>query len=126
MPSFSNKSWEKLSTVDEDLQKVFLEVVKTFDCTILEGKRSLARQQWLVDQGKSKTLNSKHLDGKAVDAAPYPIDWHDTERFYYFAGFVRGVAHSMGVPLRLGADWDGDGEVKDHDFKDLVHFELLR
>ena len=124
MPNFSHKSWEKLASVDERLQRVFLEVVKTFDCTILEGKRSQERQQWLYDQGKSKTLNSKHLDGKAVDAAPYPIDWHDLERFYYFAGFVRGVAYSMGIPLRLGADWDMDGEVKDHDFKDLVHFEL--
>ena len=56
------------------------------DVTIIEGLRTEARQAELVAQGKSKTKYSKHLEGKAVDLAPYPIDWEDRERFTYFAG----------------------------------------
>ncbi len=44
-------------------------------------------------------------------------------RFYYFAGFVMGTAAAMGVRLRWGGDWDGDTELDDQKFRDLVHFE---
>jgi len=31
----------------------------------------------------------------------------------------------MGVDLRWGGDWDGDTEVRDNGFDDLVHFEIV-
>ena len=61
---------------------------------------------------------------RAVDVAPYPIDWNDTERFGRFAGFVLGMAAAMGIPLRWGGDWDRDNDTHDQKFNDLVHFEL--
>jgi len=125
MPSFSHSSWEKLAAVHEDLQKVFIKVVETFDCTILEGLRTPERQAQLVAENKSKTLHSKHLTGRAVDVAPYPIDFHDTERFYLFAGYVLGVAQMLGIRLRWGGDWDSDWNVQEETFKDLVHWELV-
>ena len=124
MPSFSKQSLARLNSTDERLVKVFTEVVKYFDCTILEGKRTVDRQKMLVEQGKSKTMNSKHLTGKAVDVAPYPIDWNDRERFTYFAGHVMGIASKMGIKLRWGGDWDRDTQVKDNSFDDLPHFEI--
>ena len=124
MPSFSKKSQARLDSTDERLVKVFTEVVKHFDCTILEGKRTVDRQKMLVEQGKSKTMNSKHLVGKAVDVAPYPIDWNDRERFTYFAGYVMGIAAKMGIKLRWGGDWDRDTQLKDNNFDDLPHFEI--
>ena len=124
MPSFSSKSLARLNSTDERLVRVFTEVVKHFDCTILEGKRTVDRQKMLVEQGKSKTMNSKHLTGKAVDVAPYPIDWNDRERFTYFAGYVMGIAAKMGIKLRWGGDWDRDTQVKDNNFDDLPHFEI--
>ena len=124
MPSFSKQSLARLNTTDERLVKVFTEVVKHFDCTILEGKRTVDRQKMLVEQGKSKTMNSKHLVGKAVDVAPYPIDWNDRERFTYFAGYVMGIAAKMGIKLRWGGDWDRDTQLKDNNFDDLPHFEI--
>jgi peptidoglycan L-alanyl-D-glutamate endopeptidase CwlK len=60
----------------------------------------------------------------AVDVAPYPIDWSDLKRFYNFVGFVRGVASQMNIPIRVGADWDGDFHWKDQKFHDLPHFEI--
>tara|TARA_S200002703_G_C3699622_1_gene214857 strand:+ start:226 stop:624 length:399 start_codon:yes stop_codon:yes gene_type:complete len=125
MAKFSKKSLERLESCDDRLFVIFTHVIKHFDCTILEGKRSRERQAELVAQGKSKTLESKHIEGKAVDVAPYPIDWEDRERFHYFAGYVMATAQQMGVNLRWGGDWDRDTEVKDNSFDDLVHFEIV-
>lgn len=129
MPKFSKKSKSKLATCHPDLQRVFNEVIKHVDCTIIEGVRTQEKQEEYVRSGKSKTMKSKHIeqnDGTswAVDCIAYPIDWDNWQRNYLFAGYVKGVAKSMGVELRLGADWDGDFDTKDQSFHDLPHFEL--
>ena len=62
---------------------------------------------------------------RAVDVAPYPIDWNDRERFHLFAGFVLGIAYSMDISLRWGGDWNQNFEVDDNQFDDFPHFELI-
>ena len=128
MPRFGSRSRSKLETCHEDLQKVFNEVIKHFDCTILEGTRPKELQDEYYRTGKSKVKypNSKHNSSpsRAVDVAPYPIKWQDTDRFYFFAGYVKGIASQMGIELRWGGDWDSDTEVGDQTFMDLPHFEL--
>jgi len=128
MPRFSKKSLSKLETCDKRIQDLFLRVVKKFDCTIIEGHRSKDRQNKLFDEGKSKLKypKGKHnaIPSKAVDVAPYPIDWNDRERFTYFAGYVLGIAYEMGLKIRWGGDWDMDTQVKDNNFDDLPHFEI--
>ena len=64
------------------------------------------------------------LPSKAVDVAPYPIDWEDREGFILFAGYVLGVASQLGLNIRWGGDWDGDFDLSDNEFDDLVHFEM--
>ena len=39
-------------------------------------------------------------------------------------GMIRGIALQLNVPVRWGGDWDGDGEIKDNSFDDLVHIEI--
>ena len=94
------------------------------DVTIIEGLRSQERQNELMAKGASKTKYSKHIEGKAVDLAPYPINWDDRERFHYMGGMLRGIAKNMKVSIRWGGDWDSDGEIADNSFDDLVHVEL--
>jgi len=130
MPAFSKSSTEKLKTCHPDLQRIFCEVIKRHDCSITFGVRTNLEQQKLFDDGKSKTLDSKHLEQQdgfshAVDVAPYPIDWGDTKRFYWFAGIVIATAESMDIELRWGGDWDSDGDLNDQSFNDLVHFETV-
>jgi hypothetical protein len=125
MPRFGKRSKGNMKGVDSKLQNVFNEVVKEFDCAIIEGLRSQERQNELVAQGKSKTKFGKHVQGKAMDVAPYPIDWADRDRFHYFGGYVKGIAKSLNLRVRWGGDWDGDFETKDNIFDDLCHFELL-
>ena len=126
MPNFGRISKARLATCHPDIQKLFNEVIKHFDCVIIEGNRDPARQQQLVEEGKSRTLNSKHLHNPslAVDVAPYPVNWSDTNRMRYFAGVVQGVALQMGIKIRWGGDWNQDTEVSDNTFNDLVHYEL--
>lgn len=128
MPKYSSRSKSRLATCDPKLQKLFNEVIKHWDCTILEGMRDEETQNEYFRTGRSKLKfpSSKHNSSpsRAVDAAPYPIDWQDIERFRAFGGFVLGVAAALGIKIRWGGDWDGDRSFKDQSFNDLPHFEL--
>jgi hypothetical protein len=124
MFKFGKRSKERLKGVNPKLVNVLNELIKIMDVTIIEGLRTETRQNELLAQGKSKTKYSKHLEGKAVDLAPYPIDWEDRERFHYMGGMIRGIGKQQGVDIRWGGDWDSDGEIKDNSFDDLVHVEI--
>ena len=124
MPRFGKRSKQRLKGVDTKLVNVLNELVKIMDVTIIEGLRSQERQDELVAKGASTTKYSKHIQGKAVDLAPYPIDWEDRERFHYMGGMVRGIGQQLNVNIRWGGDWDSDGEIKDNNFDDLVHVEI--
>lgn len=131
MPSFSRRSLNRLRTCDQRLQRVFAEVVLHRDCTIVEGHRGQLRQDRAFEEGRSKLRwpNGRHnrFPSLAVDAAPWidgRIPWDDRLAFVRFAGFVEGVAATMGVRLRWGGDWDGDRDQRDQSFNDLVHFEV--
>lgn len=128
MPSFSQTSKDRLATCDARLQRVFNEVIKHFDCTILEGHRNKEKQDAAFASGNSKLKwpngNHNSMPSKAVDVAPFPVDWNDSKRFYYFAGFVMATAKAMGIKLRFGGDWDRDTQLKDNKFNDLVHWEI--
>ncbi len=133
MPSFSKKSAKKLSTCDPRIQRVLNEVIKYWDCTILEGTRDKGTQDEYFRTGRSKVKypNSKHnsVPSKAIEVAPYHsgaphIRWNDPRDFYHFAGFVIGIATAMGIKLRHGGDWDRDRDINDQTFMDLPHFEI--
>ena len=124
MPKFGKRSKERLRGIDTRLVNVLNELVKIMDVTIIEGLRSEQRQEKLLKEGSTKTKFSKHITGKAVDLAPYPIDWKDRDRFHYMGGMIRGIAKQLNVPVRWGGDWDSDGETKDNSFDDLVHVEI--
>jgi len=129
MPEFSQISQRRLFTCDPLLISLFNEVIKHMDCSILEGFRSKDDQNALFDakrtQLKWPDSNHNKVPSLAVDVAPYPIDWKDRERFSYFAGFVKGVASQLFIPIRWGGDWDSDNQVKDNVFDDLSHYELM-
>ena len=128
MPRFSNRSMRRLITCDRKLQTLFERVVAGFDCTVLEGHRGKEKQNAAYAKGNSKLRYPKGKHNQtpsvAVDVIPYPIDWEDRERMHYFAGYVQGVAKSMGLNIRWGGDWDQDTKTKDNKFDDLVHFEI--
>ena len=124
MPKFGKRSREKMRGVDSRLINVMNELIKLMDVTIIEGLRTKERQEELVAKGASKTKFSKHIEGKALDVAPYPIDWENRDGLYYMGGMIRGIAQQLGYDIRYGGDWDSDGQTKDNNFDDLVHIEI--
>ena len=138
MPTFSILSEQHMKGCHPDLQRLWQEIIKHVDCSILNGGRTVEQQKENIRQGLSKTMNSMHLlqsDGyfHANDVAPWPQKWNDPTPAdmtqwevdqVYFAGFVKGVAVMMGIDIRTGADWNGDGRNIGQGFRDLDHFEL--
>lgn len=140
MPKFSNKSKKILEQCHPDLQIVLNKAIEFIDFTILDSTiRTEEQQKEYVEQGKSKTMNSKHLKkflpeyneqySLAVDIAPYPVDWEDRERFCLLAGFILGIAKIyrqegyIRSNIRWGGDWNMNNETKDENFSDMPHFE---
>lgn len=135
MPFFSKLSLARLATAHPELQLLFNEVIKEMDCTVIEGYRDEAAQEAAFKAKKSKLHYpfGKHnsTPSSAVDIAPFPIDWQDTQRFLFFAGFVLGVAFKlreqglMKHKIRWGGDWNSNKVFSDETFVDLVHYEII-
>lgn len=126
---FSQTSLDRLNTCHPSLQILFQTVVKTYDCSVLQGTRTESEQAADFASGKSKLQwpNSKHntMPSMAVDVAPYPIDFANTMQFYHFAGYVMAVAEGLGLKIRWGGNWTMDLDLKANQFPDLDHFELV-
>lgn len=102
----------KLAGVNSQLvavvRRVALVTPKPF--MVLEGVRSLARQRQLVKAGASRTLNSKHLTGRAVDIVPLvngKVSW-DWKHYEAIVKTAKAVSADMGIPLVFGYDWGWD------------------
>jgi len=115
--SLSQRSMQNLSGVHPDLVGVVKRAIEITeqDFSVLEGVRKIDRQRKLVAQGKSTTMNSRHLTGHAVDLAPYSLSW-DWEYFYPIADAMKGAAEEQGVDLEWGGDWSS--------FPDGPHFQV--
>jgi peptidoglycan LD-endopeptidase CwlK len=135
MPKFSQESFSRLSTCHQDLQVLFYEVIKYFDCTILEGHRNKELQDIAFDKGNTKLQwpNGKHnhQPSMAVDVAPFPVDFTQKEKLCWFGGYVLGIAQKlkdegkMTRAVRWGGSWNGLGEFNEPNMlNDLLHFEL--
>ena len=122
MPKFHQRSLTHLGQVHPDLKRVMLEAIENapFDFGITEGLRTKERQQELYNQGKSQTLNSRHLTGKAVDVVIFldnKANW-DVKNYKILADHIKAVSILNDVPIVWGGDWKS--------FVDAVHFELDR
>ncbi len=129
MFKFSQSSLEKLQTCDERLQRVFNEVIKYYDCTVICGHRGEKDQNEAFMKGYSKLRypKSKHNSNpsKAIDCLPFPINWQDDKQHIFFAGFVIGIASKMGIRLRWGGDFNNDRNFSNDSFLDRPHFEII-
>lgn len=134
MAAFGDTSKKRLYTAHCDLQILFNEVIKHFNCSIICGERDEEAQTKAFDNGFSKVKypNSKHnkRPSLAVDAVPYPIEWSNVNRMRYFAGFVLGIARmlkqqgSINSEIVWGGDWDSDTVLTDQRFNDFPHFQI--
>ena len=133
MPKFGGASTRHLETCDPRLQAVFNEVIKHFDCSVICGYRNEADQNDAFAKGRSKLKfphgNHNKSPSRAVDVMPYPVNWSgasgNVEQITLFAGFVLGVAATMGIKIRWGHDWNRDMKPDVRGFVDRPHYELV-
>lgn len=123
MTGLSDRSRRRLKGVHPDLVRVVERAAKMTDApafAVLEGLRTEQRQAELVEKGKSRTMNSRHLTGHAVDIAPLDgktVSW-DWPLYYPLAKHIKEAARIEGVPIEWGGDW--------RTFKDGPHWQLPR
>ena len=105
----STKSQGKLIGVDSELKEVVcLAITYTkIDFGVIEGVRTENRQRVLVESGASKTMKSKHLDGRAVDLMAY-VDGRGCWELNVYdevADAMKRAAIEVDVAVRWGAAW---------------------
>jgi len=103
------RSLQNLSGVHPDLVAVVKRAIQIteVDFTVIEGIRSRERQKQLVAKGASKTMNSRHITGHAVDIAPWPITWEE-EAFIPIVEAMKQAADELGIAVVHGHDWGWD------------------
>lgn len=109
MFKLSKRSFERLQGVDQRLSDVVQMAIQytNIDFAVLEGLRTIQRQRELVAKGASQTMQSKHIDGLAVDLGAYIGDRISWELNLYdnIADAMKIAAIEVGVPIRWGAAW---------------------
>ena len=119
MFKLSQKSLDRLSGVHPDLVAVVKRAIEIteVDFAVLEGVRSLARQEQLFKAGGSTTMRSRHLTGHAVDLGAYvgQIRW-DWPLYDKIALTMKAAAIELQIAIEWGGDW--------RTFKDGPHFQL--
>lgn len=129
MYRFGSRSERSLIGVHPDIVRVLRHAISigVMDFSVLEGVRTNQRQEELYAQGRTTegqivtwTLNSLHKVqsdgyGHAVDLAPHPIDWGNTDKFWMLRGLIMACAAIENVPL----EYLRSG-------RDLPHFQLRR
>jgi peptidoglycan L-alanyl-D-glutamate endopeptidase CwlK len=108
--TFSQKSLGELQGVHQDLVAVVNRALELTvqDFAVNDGNRTLEEQKKFLAAGTTQTLDSRHLNGHAVDLVPVingKLKW-DWNPIYKIAEAVRAAAKELSIPLRWGGAWD--------------------
>ena len=134
----SDKSLRRLDGVKPELVNVVKRAIEItpIDFLVVEGLRTKERQAYLLDAGKSRTMNSYHLTGHAVDIAPIVDGKVSWEWKYYFpmAEAMKDAAKELNIRVKWGACWkyfdEIHGELNESiiskTFPDGPHFQIPR
>jgi hypothetical protein len=111
----SARSIGKLEGVEKDLVNVVLEAIELtkVDFGVTFGMRTLEEQQKLYDSGRSQTMKSKHLDGRAVDLVAYfgsDISW-ELNVYDDICDAMAEAARRKSVAIKWGAAWS-EGDIR--------------
>lgn len=130
MRQWDARSLRNLAGIHPDLRRVMDRALQDapFAFIVTEGLRTVARQKELVRIGASKTMNSRHITGHAVDLVPFvdvnadgkvsAEEMYSWPLYHRLAPVVKAAAVKEGVALVWGGDW--------RSFKDGPHWELDR
>lgn len=127
MPTYhlGAKSLAELKGVHPDLIKVVERAIQLTaqDFSVIDGLRTQEEQKRYVASGASKTLNSRHLTGHAVDLVAYingKARW-ETVPLCDIAEAMRMAARELNVPIRWGGCWDELLTASDTPPEEMIH-----
>lgn len=109
--ALDHRSEDKLIGVRPELVHVIREAANRTKFRVTEGLRDPERQKMLVAQRKSKTLNSRHITGHAIDFIAIGEDGiatYDMDDMKRVADVILEVANEQGVKIERGIDWGWD------------------
>lgn len=109
---------DRMKGVHPDLVRVVERARRSEVFIVGEGLRTAERQMQLYRAGASKTLNSRHLTGHAVDliaVVDSQVRW-DWPLYHRIAAAMKNAAKVEEVPIEWGGDWTS--------FPDGPHFQL--
>ena len=111
----SERSLGKLEGVDDTLVEVVKEAIDLtkVDFGVTFGMRTLEEQQKLYDSGRSQTMKSKHLDGRAVDLVAYfgsDISW-ELNVYDDICDAMAEAARRHTLAVKWGAAWS-EGDIR--------------
>jgi peptidoglycan L-alanyl-D-glutamate endopeptidase CwlK len=120
------------ATLNTDLIRLVDDVIAfvppRFDFSLVCGYRDRGAQEKAFREGKSKKQwpDSKHnvRPSLAVDVSPFPADYADDLRIARLIGIFDARAIELGIAIRCGLDFSGDGRSRDEKFVDAWHIEL--
>ena len=120
MYHLSNRSMKEIIGVHPILAFAATEAIRITkqDFMILDGVRTIEEQEKLVARGASKTMNSYHLWGLALDLVAYVDGKPNWEHKYSkeIAIAMKHVIHVHNLPIDWGGDW--------RSFIDMPHWQL--
>ena len=132
------RSLSRLEGVHPDLVRVVKKAaaLSDLDFTVLEGLRTVDRLKQLMKQGATRTMNSRHITGHAVDLGAMiggTVRW-DWALYIKLAEVMRSASISENVPIRWGGTWKLLSDIKgpitakvlSRSFPDGPHYELHR
>jgi hypothetical protein len=124
--SLSARSVNRLQGVDARLVQVISRAITltSVDFSVIEGVRTAERQQELFAAGKTRTLNSRHLTGHAVDVMPVGASLDDPEAWLPVLKAIKCAADALHIRLRFGYTWDASPDTPVAKFLDAPHVEL--
>ncbi len=130
----SDRSLERARDVNPKLINLILLAIRRtpidFGVAWMGGKRTAEEQNQLFKEGYSQCDGyeklSKHQSGDAIDLNIFVGSRlvENKEMLCVVAGVMFSCANELGINLRWGLDWNGNGDIRDNKFNDMYHFEI--
>lgn len=127
MPTYilGTRSLKELNGVHPDLVRVVKRAIQItpIDFAVADGIRTIEEQRAFVASGASKTMDSRHLTGHAVDLVAFVGNkgrW-EMDLLCKVAEAMRAAAIECSVPIRWGGNWDVLLTSTDAPLEDVVH-----
>lgn len=114
----SQRSIDKMDGVDESLVAVVKRAIELtkIDFGVIYGMRTMEEQRRLLAAGKSQTMKSKHLVGRAVDLMAY-VDGNGCWELNVYDDLcdaMKEAAKELGVAIKWGAAWS-EGDIRTYE-----------